>query len=296
MRPDPSNAPAGRAVPIAVVPLSPALGAEVRGVDLSRPLDDAAFAAVDAARRRHLVLLFRDQRLSDAQLVAFSRRFGGLDIAPPNENGRRFVAGFPEILVVSNVVEDGVAIGSLGAGEAAWHSDMSYIETPPKASLLYALEVPAAGGDTGFANMVAALRALPAALRARVDGRRVKHDASTNSAGYLRDGAVAVTDVRRCPGARHPLVRSDPRGAPPALYLGRRRNAYVEGLAVADSEALLDALWAHATAPRFTWHHRWRAGDLVLWDNRRTLHRRRAFDPDARRIMHRTQVKGGRPA
>lgn len=291
-----AHAAAGRAGPVQVVPVSPALGAEVRGVDLSRPLDDAAFAAVRAAWHRHLVLLFRDQRLSDAQFVAFSRRFGVLDIAPPNENGRRFVAGFPEVLVVSNVVEDGVTIGSLGAGEAAWHTDMSYIETPPKASLLYALEVPEAGGDTGFANMVAALRTLPAGLRARIEGRRARHDASTNSVGYLREGAAPVTDVTRAPGACHPLIRTDPEGAPPALYLGRRRNATVEGLPVAESETLLDALWAHATRPRFTWQHRWCAGDLVIWDNRRTMHRRQAFDPGARRIMHRTQVRGGRPA
>ncbi len=278
-----------------MVPLSDALGGEVRGIDLGRGVDDAMFGAIHQAWLDRLVLVFRGQHVTDAALVAFSRRLGALDVAPPNENGRRFVEGFPEILVVSNVVEDGVAIGSLGAGDAAWHTDMSYVAEPPSASVLHALEVPATGGDTGFLNMYMALDALTPELRSRIERATLKHDAAYNSTGYLRQGAAPVTDVTTCPGAIHPLVRTHPESGRKALYLGRRENAYVSGLPVADSESLLDDLWAAATDARFSWHHRWRTGDVVMWDNRCTMHRRDAFDPGARRIMHRTQVKGAKP-
>ena len=279
-------------LPITIVPLSPALGAELRGIDLAQDLDRASVAAIRQAWLAHLVLLFRGQCLTPARLVAFSRRFGTLDVAPPNENGQRFVPNYPEILVISNVVEGGVAIGSLGAGEAAWHSDMSYLETPPLGSALYALEVPRAGGDTGFANMYQALDTLPATLRQAIEARAIKHDASTNSAGYLREGAEAVVDVTASPGTDHPIIRVHPETGRPALYLGRRQHAYVVGQPVGRSDALLDALWAHATAPAMAWHHRWRAGDLVLWDNRCVVHRRDRFDPAARRVMYRTQISG----
>jgi taurine dioxygenase len=137
---------------IQVVPTGAALAAEISGVDLRR-IDDSAFAAIHRAWLDHLVVLFRGQDLDDDDLIAFSRRFGDLDLAPIQENGRRFVDGHPEIYVVSNVIENGVAIGSLGAGEAVWHTDMSYLEDPPKASMLYAIEVPPAGGNTGFTNI-----------------------------------------------------------------------------------------------------------------------------------------------
>jgi taurine dioxygenase len=279
---------------IVILPSGGGVGAELRGVDLRR-LDAAGFAALRAAWVAHSVLLVRDQALTDADLIAFSRRFGALDLAPVQENGRRFVAGHPEIYVVSNVVQDGVAIGSLGAGEAVWHTDMSYLPAPPMASLLYALEVPASGGDTHFCNMYAALARLPAALRRRVQGLRVKHDGTYNSGGYLRQGVTATDDPRSAPGALHPLICRHPDSAREMLYLGRRRNAWLEGLDLPESEALLDALWAGIDAPEIGWRHRWRVGDLVLWDNRCTMHRRDAFDPASRRIMHRTQVKGVAP-
>jgi len=185
---------------IAVIPTGAAIGAAIVGVDLC-VVDGDAFAAIRRAWVAHSVLLFRDQRLDDDALLAFSRRFGALDIAPVQETGRRFVEGRPELYVVSNVVENGVAIGSLGAGEAAWHTDMSYLENPPMASMLYALEVPAAGGDTGFCDMYGAYEALPSALKQRVAGLRLKHDATYNSGGYLRADAEAIDDPRRSAGA-----------------------------------------------------------------------------------------------
>jgi taurine dioxygenase len=278
-----------------IQPTNAALGAAIDGLDL-RALDAAAFAAIHRAWLDHQVLLFRDQALTDADLAAFSRRFGDLDEAPVQETGRRFVEGHPEIYVVSNVVADGVAIGSLGAGEAVWHTDMSYLPDPPKASALYALEVPAAGGDTHFCSMSAAWDGLPGPLQRRLEGLRVKHDGTYNSGGYTRHGVTPTDDPRTSPGVLHPLVLIHPETGRRGLYLGRRRNAYIEGMSLEDSGALLDEIWALATHESLTWRHQWRVGDLVLWDNRCTMHRRDAFDPAARRVMHRTQIRADRPA
>ena len=282
--------------PIAVRPTGAGVGAEIAGLDL-RSIDDSDFAAIRRAFVEHSVLLFRGQRLSDDDLVAFSRRFGALDQAPVQENGRRFVDGKPEIYIVSNVIENGVAIGSLGAGEAVWHTDMSYLADPPMASMLYALEIPPDGGNTDFCNMYSGYAALPEAVKRRVAGLKIKHDGTYNSGGYLRAGVTASDDPRTSPGAIHPLVCTHPESGRRCLYLGRRRNAYIVDLPLGESEALLDELWAYATRDEYTWYNTWRVGDVVLWDNRCTMHRRDPFDPAARRIMHRTQIKGTtRPA
>jgi taurine dioxygenase len=280
-----------RSGPIDVIPTGAALGAEVRGVDL-RDLDASRFAALKRAWHDHQVLLVRDQTLSDQDLVAFSRRFGDLDWAPIQETGRRFVEGMPEIYIVSNVTVNGEPIGSLGAGEAVWHTDMSYLEVPPMASMLYSLEVPPSGGNTSFCSMYAVYQALPDALKRRIAGLKIKHDGTFNSGGYLRQGVTATDDPRTSPGAVHPLVCIHPDTGRQMLYLGRRRNAYLVGLELAESEALLDTLWDFVARPEFAWEHVWRVGDLVLWDNRCTMHRRDPFDASARRIMHRTQIKG----
>jgi len=279
-----------------VIPTDAALGAEITGVDLTR-LDGAAFARVLRAWHEHSVLLFRGQSLSDHDLIAFSRRLGDLDWAPVQETGRRFVEGLPEIYIVSNVKVNGEAIGSLGDGEAVWHTDMSYLDVPPKASLLYSVEVPPTGGNTSFCSMYRIYDALPARLKDRIAGLQIKHDGTYNSGGYVRQGVTPTDDPRTSPGAVHPLVCTHPDTGRRMLYLGRRRNAYLVGLELADSEALLDELWSFVDRPEFTWEHVWRVGDLVWWDNRCTMHRRDAFNPSARRIMHRTQVKAvERPA
>lgn len=279
---------------LTIVPASPIVGAEIRGVDLSN-VDDATYRAIRNALIDNLVVLFRDQDLTDAQLVAFSRLFGDLDLAPPQENGLQAVEGLPEIMVISNVKENGVPIGSLGDGEAIWHTDMNYVDVPPIGSALYSLEVPDQGGNTGFCNMYRALDALPAELRQRIKGLSIKHDASMTSGGYLRAGMDEVTDVRKCPGAVHPIIRTHPESGREVLYLGRRLNAYIMGMSVPESEALLDEIWEFATREEHTWHHQWRVGDVVFWDNRTVMHRRDAFDAGQRRIMHRTQI-GDRPA
>jgi taurine dioxygenase len=281
---------------IAVVPNRAALGAEITGVNL-RTLDDAGFARLLQAWHDHSVLLVRGQNLSDQDLIAFSRRLGDLDWAPIQETGRRFVEGLPEIYIVSNVTLNGEPIGSLGDGEAVWHTDMSYLEVPPKASMLYALEVPPTGGNTSFCTTYGIYDALPARLKERIAGLEIKHDGTYNSGGYLRQGVTPTDDPMTSPGAVHPLVCTHPATGRRTLYLGRRRNAYLVGLELGESEALLDELWSYVDRPEFAWEHAWRVGDFVLWDNRCTMHRRDAFDPRSRRIMHRTQVKGEqRPA
>jgi taurine dioxygenase len=274
--------------------LKGALGAEVSGIDASKPVALADIDAIDAAWCERLVVVFHDQNLSDPQLIAFSRNFGELDPPGPNPYGEPFNKEHPELNVISNVVEDGKPIGNLGDGEAEWHADMTYVKVPPKAALLHALEVPPpeAGGNTHFANMFAAYESLPAELKQAVAGKIAVHDASRNSAGMQRKGYKEVTDVRQTVGAHHPLVRTDPDTGRKALFLGRRPNAYVLGLSVAESEALLDALWAHATMPGYAMCHQWRVGDLLMWNNLSVLHRRDPFDPKSRRIMHRSQIKG----
>jgi taurine dioxygenase len=274
--------------------LSAALGVEATGIDLSGPLPKHDVDAIEAAWRERLVVVFHEQSLSDPQLIAFSRNFGGLDPPGPNPHGEPFNKEHPELNVISNVVENGKPIGNLGDGEAVWHADMTYVDVPPKAALLHALEVPPpeAGGNTYFANMFAAYEALSEDLKRAIQGKVAVHDASRNSAGMLRKGYKEVTDVRETVGAHHPLVRTDPATGRKALFLGRRPNAYVLGLSVAESEALLDPLWVHATQPRFAMCHQWRVGDVLMWNNLSVLHRRDPFDPKTRRVMHRSQIKG----
>ena len=271
-----------------------ALGAETADIDLSKPLPQADIDAIEATWRERLVVVFHGQNLSDPQLIAFSQNFGELDPPGPNPYGEPFNKDHPELNVISNVLENGKPIGNLGDGEAVWHADMTYIDVPPKAALLHALEVPPpeAGGNTYFANMYLAYGTLPADLKKAAEGKIAVHDASRNSAGMLRKGYKDVVDVRETVGAHHPLVRTDPKTGRKALFLGRRPNAYVLGLSVADSEALLDSLWTHATQPRFTMCHEWKVGDLLMWNNLSVLHRRDPFDPKTRRVMHRSQIKG----
>jgi taurine dioxygenase len=158
--------------------------------------------------------------------------------------------------------------------------------------MLYALELPAAGGDTFFCNMYRAYELLPEELKRRISGLALKHDGTYNSGGYLRQGVSAVDDPLTSPGVYHPLVCTHPETGRRVLYLGRRRNAYLRGLPLSDSEALLDELWSYAEQPGIAWRNQWQVGDVVLWDNRCTMHRRDPFDPAARRILHRTQIKG----
>ena len=278
-----------------IIPIGEMIAADIQDANLSQPLDDVSIAAITKAWNENLVLRFRNQHLSDADLIRFSSYFGELDPPGPNPYGVTFLPEFPEINVISNVKDDtGVPIGNLGDGEAVWHADMTYIDNPPEAGILYALEVPVGQGDTYFANMVAAYNDLPSDLRVAIEGKTLIHDAAHNSAGMLRKGYQEITDIKLTPGARHPLAYEDQHGRV-SLFLGRRPHAYIVGMEESDSDSLLDALWAHATRPKYSWHNEWQKGDLVMWQNRMVMHRRDAFDPSTRRVMHRTQLKGKSP-
>ena len=278
-----------------IIPIGEMIAADIQDANLSQPLDDVSIAAIAEAWNENLVLRFRDQHLSDADLIRFSSYFGELDPPGPNPYGVTFLPEFPEINVISNVKDEvGVPIGNLGDGEAVWHADMTYIDNPPEAGILYALEVPVGQGDTYFANMVAAYNDLSSDLRVAIEGKTLIHDAAHNSAGMLRKGYEEIKDVKLTPGARHPLAYEDQHGRV-SLFLGRRPHAYIVGMEESDSDSLLDALWAHATRPKYSWHNEWQKGDLIMWQNRMVMHRRDAFDPSTRRVMHRTQLKGKSP-
>ena len=275
----------------AIRPLAPFV-AEAVDVDV-RELDDAAFAAIHDAWLRWPVLRLRGQTLEDADLQAFSRRFGPLEYAPMgliSDEERAKIAN-PHVATISNIVENGRPIGGLGAAEAAWHTDMSYIEQPPTASILYAVETPPSGGDTHYCDMVAALKALPPALAERARKARLKHDAAHDSVGKLRPGHSHSPDPMAAPGAVHRMVRRHPQNGTEALFLGRRQDAYVDGLSLTESEALLDEIWSYVARPEATWTQQWLPGDIVIWDNRSVMHRRAAFDSSTRRLMRRTQIR-----
>jgi len=279
---------------ITVIPSGAALAADVVGVDLSLPISAELFAQIRQAWNDHLVLRFRGQKLDDPAFLKFARLFGELDKAPVHA-GKDVVNPFPEITVMSNIKVDGKSIGNLGNYEAVWHTDMSYNDLCPIGSALYALEVPPVGGNTGFANMYRAYDTLPVELKREIMGKTCRHDSSRNSAGELRKGAKEITDPREAPGAIHPLIRTHPETHKNALFLGRRQSAYIIGMPLDESEDLLNRLWAHATQKEFEWYQVWKVGDLILWDNRSAMHRRDAFDANSRRLMHRTQIKGGKP-
>jgi taurine dioxygenase len=286
---------------VEVVPFAAALGAEVRGIDLRRPLTPAQRDAIRAAWLDRLIVRIRGAAVDDAALMAFTRQFGELEFAAhklvdkAHGKGHLDLDAPPEISVISNIVENGKAVGELGAGEAYWHTDSSFVDVPPAGSFLHALEIPPVGGATYFLNMYAAYDTLPADLKAVIDGKQLNHPVTHNSAGEVRKGFEHVKSVDEAPGARHPIVRTHPETGRKALFLGRRLKAWVVGMAVPDSEALLDRLWAHTMQDKFVWRQDWQVGDLIIWDNRCAMHRRDAFDPSSRRLMHRTQTKGTRP-
>jgi taurine dioxygenase len=279
-------------MPATFSPITPAVGALVEGIDLSR-VDSSEFAQLYGIWQRHHVVVLRGQTLDNAQFERFSAMLGELD-PPPNQGaGRKSVPGFPNLYVVSNRKSSaGEPLGALGDGEAQWHTDMSYLERPPFASMLWSIEIPSTGGDTWFAGMPAALRSMPADLVRRMEGLTIKHDGTYDSGGNVRKGLVPNDDPIQSVGTPHPMIITQPETGERTLYLGRRRNAYVPGLELADSDQLLNLIWAYATAAAVTMRHSWRVGDVVLWNNLTTMHRRDAFPSDQYRTLHRSQIKG----
>ena len=269
------------------------LGGEIVDLDISNKLTQDQINFINQSWDERLVLVFKKQNLDDHKLINFSKYFGELDPPGPNPYGITFLPEFPEINVISNVKnEQGTPIGNLGDGEAVWHADMTYLQLPPKAGILYALEVPENQGNTHFANMALAYNELPNKLKEKIDDKILIHDSAHNSAGMLRKGYSEVDNPSETPGAKHPMVITDKNTNKKLLFLGRRPHAYIIGLELEESENLLNEIWEHATQEKFTWTQKWKKGDLLMWKNLNVLHKRDAFDPNTRRVMHRTQIKG----
>jgi taurine dioxygenase len=276
---------------ISVTPLSPTLAADIDAGDL-RELTDLRFAQIRRAWLEHHVLRFRDQDFANADIMAFGRRFGEFQ---PNIVERGRDSAYPQVSFISNLVAKDRPLGMLGDGELVWHTDQSSFEVVPSATILFAVEVPVGQGYTEFLNAHAAFDALPRDLARRLEGLSLKHDNTYDSAGERRPGHGDVVDVTASPGAIHPLVITHPETGGKALYLGRRPYAYIVGLPVAESEALLDDIWARTMRPEFVWRQEWRPGDVLVWDNRSVLHRRTPFDSKARRMLRRVCITGGHP-
>ena len=280
-----------------VVPTGAALGATIEGFDPAHFTEDD-MAAVRAALLDHLVIRIRGTDISDAEFEKFAQKFGVLKPSPDFTRSRPvYLADAPNVTIISNVTEDGKPIGEHGDGELHWHTDLAFTDEPSALTMLLAREVPPTGGNTSFANMYAALDALSPETRAKIAKLNCKHQASHNAQGGTRPGYkdIETNDVREMPGPLHPLVRTHPLSGRKALFLGRRFGAYIPGLTLAKSEALLDELWAVAALPQNTWAQEWKLGDLIIWDNRCTMHRRDAFTGQGRRRMHRLTTLGERP-
>jgi len=278
---------------LAILPTGAALGAEIRGLDLAQPMDDRTFESVDDAFARFGVIFFRNQRITPEQQVAFTRRFGAIEF---NIFGERWsVPGAPEIVVVSNVTENGKPVGVRRAGEN-WHSDMCYTARPPRGTMLYAIETPALHGlplgDTEFASAAAAWDALPDDLRRRIEGRRAVFDFT----GRKRAFPPTAEEIARNPPVTHPIVRTHPRSGRKCLYVMRDDCTGIEGIAPEEAEALIAALADHIVKPQFIYRHQWRPGDLLMWDNCTVQHRAvQDYDLPQRRLMHRTTMGGALP-
>ena len=281
---------------VEIHPLPGPLGAEVLGLDLAQPLDDATFKRIHRAHLDHHVLVFRGQQaLTPAQQVAFSARFGPLQ--------RHVLKSFahpeqPDILIVSNIIADGKPIG-LGDAGHFWHSDLSYKRKPSLGSMLLAQELPSEGGDTLFANQHLAYEQLPQRLKHAVAGRSAQH---WYLARYKELQArspwrpdLSPQQISEVPPESHPIVRSHPETGRPALFVSEHFTTRIDGLPEHDSRALLDELFAHSVRPEFVYRHAWRDGDMVFWDNRSVMHLAAGCPDQLRRRLHRTTIEGDEP-
>ncbi len=274
--------------------LSNALGAEIFGLDLSRPLDDATFANVHRAHLEYLVLVFRDQNLTPPQHIEFSQRFGPLDLHPADD---AVLPDHPFILLVSTRRENGEYIG-LPDGGPKWHSDISYRENPSLGSMLYGIEIPEDGGDTGFANMYIAYETLPKSLRNAVEGKRGVFLAGRNNEKQTFRRTLSQAQKDKTPAIAHPTVRTHPETGRQSIFANEQHTIAIEGMRDDESDAILAELFEHCTRREFTHYHEWRHGDLTFWNNRCTLHiadLTRLDDPSYIRHMHRTTIQGDVP-
>jgi taurine dioxygenase len=280
---------------LAIKPLSPALGAEISGIDLRQDVSEETFAEILDVWHKHLVILFRDQSLTEDDQIRFAQRFGELQkrTRPPEALNEVGHTKYPQLtMLVSNIRENGKLIGSLPDGEMQFHSDQCYLEKPATGTFLYAIEVPSAGGDTLFLNMYKAYEELADALKARIDGRKALN-------AYLYDSTTRAVNGSKVDFTAHPhylqpMVRTHPDTKRKALYVNRLMTFTVEGMDEDEGGALLGKLFDHIEQGRFIYAHHWRVGDLVLWDNRCTLHARTDFSDKERRLLRRYTVLGDR--
>ena len=268
-------------------PLSPALGAEIIGVDLRREMDDGFAGRLLEVWHRDLVILLRDQHLSEEDQVRFAERFG----PPAMIHTKQFVRKHPAVMLISNIREDGEPIGALPDGEMHFHSDQCYKERPAKASMLYAIEVPSKGGNTLFANAYAAYETLPTDIKWRIEGRRALNAYDYDAAATKRGTKIADG----VPTYVHPVVRTHPATDRKALYVNRLMTVRIVDMPEEESSELLDFLFDHQEQRKFIYEHVWRVGDILMWDNRCTLHARTDFSADERRLMRRVTILGEKP-
>jgi taurine dioxygenase len=268
-------------------PLSPVLGLEILDVDLHENLPDARVAQLREAWHQGLIVLLRDQTLTEQDQVRFAEYFG-----PPAKTINVHNTGrHPAVMLISNIREGGKPIGALPDGEMQFHTDQCYIERPAAASMLYAIEVPCAGGNTLFANAYLAYETLPADIKRRIDGRK-----AINAYDYDKASTFRGTRLREgVPHYAHPVVRTHPATGRKALYVNRLMTLAIEGLPQDESEELLNLLFDHQEQLRFVYEHVWRVGDILMWDNRCTLHARTDFSPTERRLMRRIAILGEKP-
>jgi taurine dioxygenase len=288
-------------MPISVHRADAPLGAEIRGADLARPVTDEDFAAIEAAFVKNGVVVFRDQTFTEEQHIAFSRRFGDLEIHVLKQY---LHPRYPEILMISNVEKNGRRIGVADAGRY-WHTDLSYVREPSRCSLLYAREVPVAAdgrvlGDTLFASTAEAYDALPEAMKKRIAGLRAVHRYGDRydrmqTSGGVRD-TLSEEQRRQTPDVVHPVVRTHAISGRKCLYVNEGFTVSLLGLPEDEARDLLTELCAHAHKPEFVYRHKWRKGDLLMWDNCQTQHLAVGdYALPQRRLMHRTTVKGAMP-
>jgi taurine dioxygenase len=280
---------------LTVTAISSALGAEITGADLSQD-NDASFAAIKRALLDHHMIVVRDQDVPPASHIAFSRRFGPVEA---HDNTRYLKEGFPEILVLSNDLEDGEPIGVPDAGDA-WHSDLSFKEIPALVTILFAVRLPNQGGDTDFANCHAAYDALDDAMKNRLEGLQGVH-----TVNKLRNPRVTIAGTRRDAEefyrardvtVTHPLVRTHPETGRKSLYLSPRFTIAIKGMDDSEAQPLLDELIAHQLDMKFRYRHKWQSGDFVMWDNRSVNHQAcGGYDYPDIRTIHRTTVLGDAP-
>lgn len=281
---------------VEVIPVGAPIGAEIRGVDLSQDLDDASFAAVEAAFNEYSVVWFRGQTISAEQQVAFSERFGEIEV---NAFNKFALPDNPKVLIVSNIKEDGKDIGYADAG-SHWHTDMSYTATPPRMTMLYAIEVPEENGkplgDTVFASATAAYDTLPEDTKAKLDGLKATHRFAAKERGVKKPVELTPEQIAKNPDVDHPVARTHPITGRKALYVRAGECIGVPGLPDDEALPLIKELSDRVIRPEFLYRHQWQVGDVLMWDNAAVQHwAPRDYEWPQRRRMHRTTVNGSVP-